>query len=103
MKSLIIALLVLPFVSYSQQWSFIGKSNKSDYYIRKKTSQSDDNKYWIKEVAPKHDYQSKSGKKVILLNGYRLYLYDFDCIDRRIQLIQIATYKLSIHSGWSPY
>lgn len=93
MKPLIIALFILPFVSNSQDWSFIGTSNKSDYYIRKKTSQSDDNKYWIKEVAPKLDYKTKSGKKVVVLNGYRLTLYDFDCTDSRLQLIQIATYN----------
>ena len=93
MKPLIIALLILPFLSYSQDWSFIGTSNKSNYYLRKKTSQSDDNKYWIKEVAPKLDYQTKSGKKVIILNGYRLSLYDFDCSDRRLQLIQHVIYN----------
>lgn len=93
MKTIILVLLLIPLASYSQKWNFIGTSNKTDYYIRKKTSQSEDNKYWIKEVAPKLDYQTKSGKKAILLNGYRLYLYDFDCTDRRLQLIQIATYN----------
>lgn len=93
MKPLLISLLILPFISFSQQWSFIGTSNKSDYYIRKKTLQSDDNKYWIKEVAPKLDYKTKSGKKVVVLNGYRLTLYDFDCSERRLQLIQNVLYN----------
>lgn len=93
MKPLIIALLILPFVSYSQDWSFIGTSNKSNFYVRKKTSQSGENKYWIKEVAPKLDYKTKSGKKVVVLNGYRLTLYDFDCSDRRLQLIQNVLYN----------
>lgn len=93
MRTILFALLILPFFSFSQEWSFIGTSNKSNYYIRKKTSQSEDNKYWIKEVAPKLDYKTKSGKKVVVLNGYRLTLYDFDCSDRRLQLIQNVLYN----------
>ena len=93
MKPLIIALLILPFVSYSQDWTYFTSSNDGvDFFYKNHSGDAYYKKIWIKSVGKKISRISKSGKKIIF-SGYSIALYNIRCQTKNSAIIKVSHYS----------
>lgn len=94
MKSLFIALFILPFVSHSQDWTYFGKSMYgNNQYFKLHSEAINTKKIWIKEEG--NNLKMVNNKnKIVSYAGYNLSLYNVDCVDRKLSLMQVDHYNL---------
>lgn len=94
MKPLLISLLILPFVSNSQDWTYFAKSKYgNNQYFKIHSEDVFYKKIWIKEEGNQLQMVKKKNK-VVSYSGYNLSLYNVDCVDRKISLMQVDHYNL---------
>jgi hypothetical protein len=77
----------------AQEWKYLLSDDGSDFYVQAETSQNSfHSKLWVKETAPKIEYE-KNEKKQILYNGFVVRLMVFDCSDREYNLERVVYYS----------
>jgi hypothetical protein len=80
-----------------QDWIYVGSSIENNKFYIKSTRIYSNNsfdkiiKVWSKEVSPKIVYV-KNGKKLII-NGFKLSLYEYNCSTRQSKFLKSATYS----------
>ncbi len=94
MKKLILFLMLLPFLSYSQEWThFSTLKNGTKQYYKKHSENVLYKKIWIKEEGANLQ-MINNNKTVSTYSGYNLTLYNVDCRDRKIAIIQVNHYDI---------
>jgi len=74
--------------SQTEEWQYLGEqSNGTGYYYK---SNSED-KAWIKTESPQLEYFNKEGQKKHV-DGYQVTLWQFDCADKQIGIVQATAY-----------
>lgn len=91
MKKYLLLLMLFAFsFSYSQDWKLIFELKNGTYYYKANTK----NTAWIKLVSDKTEYfPDEISKKAIIVDGYKLMLWKFDCRSRQTGIIQIIAYS----------
>ena len=85
---LIISLFVISFC-YSQDWELVTKQENGIFYYKPNTNET----AWIKIVSDKTEYYpSKTSSKTKIVDGYKLVLWKYDCIEKKIGIIKSTTY-----------
>lgn len=73
--------------SQKDDWQLLGTANLHTYYYKAHSR----NKAWIKTESKQLEYiDNKGAKKVI--DGYQMNLWQYDCDERQIGIIQLTTY-----------
>ena len=75
---------------YSQDWQFLFEVELDTYYYKPNNK----NTAWVKVISEKTEYfPSKSSLKTKSIDGYKIQLWKFDCLERQIGLIKSTTYS----------
>lgn len=76
---------------YSQEWKLVTEVKNGSYYYKPNTNET----AWIKIISDKTEYyptESPEGVKKTV-DGYQLVLWKFDCISKKLGLIQTSVYS----------
>lgn len=96
MKALIFLMLLAPLSSlFAQDWTYLTTSkNGNKQYYKKHSENVLFNKIWIKEEGNNLQMLNKNNKSVAY-SGYNLSLYNVECRDKKIALIQVSHYDIN--------
>jgi hypothetical protein len=91
MKALFFLMLFAPMSNlFAQEWTYLTTSkNGSKQYYKKHSENVMFKKIWIKEEGAKLQMVNKNNK-VVAYSGHNLSLYNVDCRDKKIALIQVT-------------
>jgi hypothetical protein len=95
MKALIFLMLFAPLSSlFAQDWTYFGKSKYGNkQYFKLHSEAINTKKIWIKEEG--NNLKMVNNKnKIVSYAGYNLSLYNVDCVDRKLSLMQVDHYNL---------
>jgi hypothetical protein len=94
MKALIFLMLFAPLSNLlAQDWTYLTTAkNGNKQYYKKHSENVLFKKIWIKEEGNNLQRVSKNNK-IVVYSGYNLSLYNVDCRDRKIALMQVDHYN----------
>jgi hypothetical protein len=96
MKALIFLMLLAPLSSlFAQDWTYLTTSkNGNKQYYKKHSENVLFKKIWIKEEGSNLKMVNKNNK-IVSYSGYNLSLYNVECRDKKIALIQVSHYDIN--------
>jgi len=86
---LVLFLIVFSIKTYSQNWEQILKTEQEEYFYKPNTH----NTAWVKVVSDKTEYLSDKTQKAVIVDGYKMVLWKFDCRQKQIGIIQALVYN----------
>ncbi|MCB0743365.1 MAG: hypothetical protein KDC67_05635 [Ignavibacteriae bacterium] len=86
---LVLILIVFSIKSYSQNWEQILQTEQEEYFYKSNTH----NTAWVKVVSDKIEYLSDKTQKTVIVDGYKMVLWKFDCRQKQIGIIQALVYN----------
>ncbi|WP_374442729.1 hypothetical protein [Epilithonimonas sp.] len=81
--------IILSILEYSQNWKLISTEDDKAIYYKPNTYDT----AWIKTASEKTEYYLKNSKIAKITKGYILTPFKFDCVDKKMGLLQMNVYS----------
>ena len=76
--------------SYSQDWKLLSESKNEITFYKPNTEKT----VWVKIASDKTEYYpNNTSQKAVIVDGYRIVLFKFDCTTKKMGIIQSITYS----------